>query len=439
MSWKKTSLGELVKNFSIRAKDYSGSENFEFFGVSNENGIIKTKYAVEDKLEDYKVMEKGCFAYNPYRINVGSIALLKEENHGLISPAYIVFKTIPNSIIPELLLKYLKSSEGLRQIRFHARGTVRQALRFEDLCKIEISIPDYKEQEIFFKKIKLIEIKDELLCCELTHQLNLVTQLRQSYLREAMKGKLVPQDQKDEPANELLKRIKKEKEKLIKEKKLKKEKELPPIKPEEIPFKIPKNWVWCRLGEIAYVASGSTPNKDAFISNGVPFLKMFNLRNQKIDFDYRTQYIKDEVHIGLLNRSRTQVGDVLMNIVGPPLGKLAIIPDTLPQSNINQALVLIRTYYKTEINKWIFWYLNEMSEINSIITKGVAGQDNISVNQSRTIKIPLPPFKEQQEIIIKLEKLMTFCDNLEHIIKTSKEQAEMLLQQVLREALRGEN
>jgi type I restriction enzyme S subunit len=64
-----------------------------------------------------------------------------------------------------------------------------------------------------------------------------------------MQGKLVEQNKKDEPASELLKKIKAEKEKLIAEKKLKKEKELPPIKPEEIPFEIPKNWVWCRLGE----------------------------------------------------------------------------------------------------------------------------------------------------------------------------------------------
>ncbi len=65
---------------------------------------------------------------------------------------------------------------------------------------------------------------------------------------------------------------------------------------------------------------------------------------KKIDFAYHPQYITEEVHNGKLQRSRTEVGDLIMNIVGPPLGKLAIIPTTLPQANFNQAAVLIRPY-----------------------------------------------------------------------------------------------
>src|SRR5690349_10917669 len=133
MNWRMRSLSELVINFSERAKDRGGAEGLDFFGVSNESGITKSKYAAEEKSEDYKIIEKGCFAYNPYRINVGSIAYLKEDVKGLISPAYVIFKLKDKAVRPELLLKFLKSSEGLRQIKFHARGTVRQALRFEDL------------------------------------------------------------------------------------------------------------------------------------------------------------------------------------------------------------------------------------------------------------------------------------------------------------------
>ena len=76
---------------------------------------------------------------------------------------------------------------------------------------------------------------------------------------------------------------------------------------------------------------------------------MYNLRNQKIDFAYHPQYITEEVHNGKLQRSRTEVGDLIMNIVGPPLGKLAIIPTTLPQANFNQAAVLIRPYKFKEV------------------------------------------------------------------------------------------
>ena len=126
-----------------------------------------------------------------------------------------------------------------------------------------------------------------------------------------------------------------------------------------------------------------------------------------------------------------------MNIVGPPLGKIAIIPEDLPECNFNQAAVLIRPL-KKEMNQFIFWYLNELSEIRSIETKGVAGQDNISVTQAHNMRVPLPPFEEQNRIVQKLDELMQYCDELGASIKQSESQNEKLLQQVLREALRKE-
>ena len=213
MEFKKYFLKDLVENFSVRAKDYGGASNLEFLGVSNEDGIVQSKYAAEEKAEDYKIIEKGCFAYNPYRINVGSIAYFAEDIKGLISPAYVIFKTKPNKINDKILLKFLKSSEGLRQIKLNARGTVRQALRFEDLCKIEISIPQYDEQELLISKIENVEIKNEFVSSELANQLNIIKQLRQSFLREAMQGKLVSNDTKDgKTGAELLAEIQTEKE-----------------------------------------------------------------------------------------------------------------------------------------------------------------------------------------------------------------------------------
>jgi len=88
--------------------------------------------------------------------------------------------------------------------------------------------------------VKAREVQDEL-----SYQLRQLETLNQAILQEAVQGKLVPQDPTDGPASELLKRIKAEKAKSGK-----KEKPLPPIKPEEIPFEIPENWVWCRLGDL---------------------------------------------------------------------------------------------------------------------------------------------------------------------------------------------
>ena len=186
---------------------------------------------------------------------------------------------------------------------------------------------------------------------------------------------------------------------------------------ENVPFELPNSWVWCRLEDIAYVASGSTPDKTCFVENGVPYIKMYNLRNQKIDFAYHPQYITEEVHNGKLQRSRTEVGDLIMNIVGPPLGKLAIIPTTLPQANFNQAAVLIRPYkFKEVLVSYLKVYLEEMSEINSIATRGSAGQVNISLTQSQNMRIPIPPLNEVRRIIDEVSKYDILIDSLKQNI-----------------------
>ena len=242
--------------------------------------------------------------------------------------------------------------------------------------------------------------------------------LRQKILDLAIHGKLVPQDPNDEPASVLLERIKAEKERLIKEGKIKRSKKSAKTSDtphyENVPFEVPESWVWCRLEDIAYVASGSTPDKTCFVKDGIPYIKMYNLRNQEIDFDYQPQYITEEIHNSKLQRSRTEVGDLIMNIVGPPLGKLALIPATLPQANFNQAAVLIRPYkYKEDLVLYLKSYLEEMSEINSIATRGSAGQVNISLTQSQNMRIPLPPLAEQQRIIAEISKWFALINQIE--------------------------
>ncbi len=161
------------------------------------------------------------------------------------------------------------------------------------------------------------------------------------------------------------------------------------------PFDIPDSWEWVRLEDIAYVASGSTPSKESFVPNGIPYLKMYNLRKQRIDFQYQPQYISEEVHNGKLSRSRATAGDIIMNIVGPPLGKIAIIPTSFKECNFNQAAVMIRPFYMKDIlAEYLFNYLEEMTEINCISTKGTAGQVNISLTQAQNMRISLPPIGE---------------------------------------------
>lgn len=449
MSWRTVKLGELVENFSVRAKDVGGAEGLDFYGVSNEDGIIKTKYAAEDKAEDYKIIEKGCFAYNPYRVNVGSIGLVSNDTRGLISPAYVVFKPKPNAIIPELLFKFLKSGEGLRQIKFYARGTVRQALRFEDLCNIEITIPEFEEQQILYNKLINSQEASNVLDAELKNQLELLKKLRQQLLQDAVQGKLVEQNKKDEPASELLKKIKAEKQLLIAEKKIKKEKELPPIKPEEILFKIPDNWVWCRLGDLCTELLGGYAFDSTRYSNTETLNQVIRLGNVKpnqlvlettpvfIDDDYANEAI----------RAKLLEGDILITMTGTRAKRDYLFSLCLNQSDIetktlflNQRVGCFRFGSFVAYN-YINVILKDLRLLQAVFdsSTGAANQANIGIVALKDILTPLPPLEEQNRIVQKLDELIQYCNELEESIKQSQSHNEKLLQQVLREALRSNN
>lgn len=274
---------------------------------------------------------------------------------------------------------------------------------------------------------------------ELNHQVTLVKKLRQQLLQDAVQGKLVEQNPKDEPASELLKKIKDEKEKLIADKKLKKEKELPPIKPEEIPFEIPEGWVWCRLGEITDIQRGSSPRPKG---DSRYFSKV------KTDFNWITisdisNYCQDSVlletreHLteeGSKHSRYVDVDEFIIAVSGSTTGKCCI---TGINGFIYDGLAVTKIIYKGLISRFLLNYMMSLySKIND--SKSGASFPNINTEYLNNLLLPLPPLSEQTRIVQKLDELMQYCNELEASIKQSESQNEKLLQQVLREALRKE-
>jgi len=258
-----------------------------------------------------------------------------------------------------------------------------------------------------------------------------VAELRKAILQLAVMGKLVPQDPTDEPASELLKAIEAEKQRLVKKGKIKAQKPLPKISQEEIPYALPEGWKWVRMDDLCIgITSGSTPPNNIFSDKeGIPFLKVYNIRNQKIDFQYKPQFINEEYHLKS-KRSCLNPGDVIMNIVGPPLGKVAIIPNHFPEYNCNQAIVFFRPVIKS-LNEYLYLYLLSGKFLDKIELIGTAGQDNISVTKSRSILIPLAPLSEQLRIIKKTGFLMDLCDRLEKQIDAATSKRTELLKALM--------
>ena len=177
-----------------------------------------------------------------------------------------------------------------------------------------------------------------------------------------------------------------------------------------------------------FITKGTTPAQTELLVEGdVPFLKVYNIVNNQIDFDYRPIFISNDIHQTKLNRSKLYPGDVIMNIVGPPLGKIGIISDQYKEWNMNQALAVFRPLAGI-YNRYLFCMLSTKSILESVLTevKGTAGQDNLSLEQCRNLLIPIPSIEEQHRIVAKVDELMAVCDQL----KTSITEANLLQQKL---------
>lgn len=186
------------------------------------------------------------------------------------------------------------------------------------------------------------------------------------------------------------------------------------------------------------VQSGGTP-KAGFAESGIPFLKVYNIVDQRVAFDYRPQYVSQAIHETELRKSQVFPGDVLMNIVGPPLGKVAIVQADHRTWNINQAITLFRPSEKSS-SPWIYIVLCEGAPIRAVLarTKGSVGQINISLSQCRAFEFPVPPPDEQIEIVRRVETLFAFAARLESRLAQAQTAATRLTPALLAKAFRGD-
>lgn len=205
---------------------------------------------------------------------------------------------------------------------------------------------------------------------------------------------------------------------------------------------LPENWLLTEAESICdFITKGTTPPKnELFMKSGeVPFLKVYNLtKNGKLDFTIEPTFVSKETHNNFLNRSKVYPNDILMNIVGPPLGKVSLVPDDYPEWNINQAIVIYRSIFVH--SKFLANYLlaEKTIKLMSSQAKTTAGQHNLTLEICRNLPIPVCSLAEQTQIVAILESKLTACDQLAAELAKQLKQAERLKQAVLKAAFSGE-
>jgi type I restriction enzyme, S subunit len=250
-------------------------------------------------------------------------------------------------------------------------------------------------------------------------QSDIIFQLKQAILQEAISGQLTAEWRKQNPIQKgnpdtdtaaLLTKIKEEKQQLIADGKLKKEKPLPEISPDEIPFSLPDSWVWCRLGNIASIVRGGSPRPAGdpkYYDGNIPFLKVADLTKYETIFlnDY-TYTIKEA---GLYKTRLVEANTLMLTNSGATLGvpKICTFSTTF-NDGIAAFLGLI-----SELNKvFIYYFLKSKTQwFLSEAARG-QGQPNLNTDIIGNTLFPLPPHAEQKAIVEKVDYLMKIIDQL---------------------------
>jgi type I restriction enzyme S subunit len=257
-----------------------------------------------------------------------------------------------------------------------------------------------------------------------------IRKLRELILELAVRGKLVPQDLNDEPASELLKRIKAEKEKLVKAGKIKKEKPLAEITEEEKPFELPVGWEWVRLGQSLLKITDGTHHSPPNLDDGAyKYISAKNIKYWGIDLSDVT-YVTKEIHEEIYSRCDPAFGDILyikdgattgiatINTIREPFSMLSSVALLRPSSGTNNEYLL-------KAMTAPFFYAEMRSEMTGVaITRVTLAKLNNAI-------IPLPPLAEQHRIVAKVDELMALCDQLETKHNNATEAHEQLVSALL--------
>ena len=234
-----------------------------------------------------------------------------------------------------------------------------------------------------------------------------IKKLRELILELAVRGKLVPQDANDEPANELLKKIAAEKARLIKEKKIKKSKILEDIFDGDEHFDVPQSWSWVYLNDLGDWGAGATPSRanSAYYGGSIAWFKSGELNEEFIS---QAEETVTELALKECSLRENKIGDVLIAMYGATIGKSSIL--SVPATT-NQA-VCACTPFGGVYNRFLLLLLRAFK--SRFIGMGAGGaQPNISREKIITTLVPLPPLPEQHRIVAKVDELMAFCDQLE--------------------------
>ena len=403
--------------------------------------IEKAQFIEPDSLSSYgpeRLLQDNDLMWNSTGLGtLGRMAIYKTAANPYelaVADSHVtVIRPLKQFVLPEYLYYYFANPTVQSVIEDQADGTTKQKELATATIKAYLTpIPPLKEQRRILAKLSEVlpvvnsygAVYDETAAMQDAFP----ERLKKSILQEAVQGKLVPQDPSDEPAEALLERIRAEKQRLIKEGKIKKDKhesvifrrdnshyeKLDGVErciDDELPFEIPGNWRWCRLGTIAAVLGGKripAGRKLTEYNTGHVYIRVSDMTDGGVSTN-RLMYVPEDIYPSI-SRYIINKADVFITVAGT-IGRVGKIPDELDGANLTEnadRLVL------AGVNQdWLIKVLQSgmiQEQIAEATTK--VGQPKLAIARIERFLIPLPPLAEQHHIVQRIEELLPLVKGL---------------------------
>ena len=368
----------------------------------------------------------------------GKCVILKDLKNGYGAGTTELIILLPNleKVIVEYIFYFLNTQYFQEQGKRNFKGTAGQLrISYNFVSDFPIPLPPIEEQKRIVNKLnQLMPLIEEYE--EKENKLNELDKkfperLKKSILKEAVEGKLIKQNKEDEPAGKLLKRIKAEREKLIKSGKIKINKNISAIYrkgnsfyekieneeiciDEELPFEIPKTWEWTKLSFVSDMFTGNSINENEKnlkykgLSEGYFYVATKDVNfNNEIDYYNGVRIPKNSKKFRIAPKN-----SILFCVEGGSAGKKIAITD----KDIcfgNKLCCFVS--YGIDI-KYLYYYIQSPIFIYDFKrnTTGIIG--GVSINTLKQMFLPLPPIEEQKRIVEKLDKLINACEELKKIL-----------------------
>jgi type I restriction enzyme S subunit len=356
----------------------------------------------------------GDVLFSTVRVYLENIALVPPELDGAVASTAFAALRPGAAIEPRFLYHVVTSKPFIQAVTSLQRGNSPPSVQEGDVRGQRIPLPPKAEQQRIVSRIEELfsEIDEGERALERVGQL--VERYRQSVLKAAVTGELTREWRLKTTGED-----------------------------SSTPNELPAGWKWMRAEEVCgFITKGTTPPASAMRSDegAIPFIKVYNLTlDGSLNFSLDPTYVDDATHRGALARSIVRPGDVLMNIVGPPLGKVSIVPPLHREWNMNQAVCVFRPLDGLNREFLAYFLLSRVAQ-DWLASKAKAsvGQVNLTLQICRDLPVPMPPLAEQQEIAQVVAAKLARLDNMAASLRAEVARATALRQSILKAAFSGQ-